>query len=258
MHSGLRPVIAIPISLASKRLPRKAVQDIGGEPLAVRTIKQALKCEAAGSVVAVCDSNEAAEYVSGLCDAIVDNRRGIWCGTKRIAMAMQRTPGLFPAQRSETAAVVNWQVDEPFVKPDDIARLITKINWNQHEKDPVEVCTLVAPFANDIADTQDPNTVKAIIPCWKAKCKDRALVTQFTRQPIHEHAYHHIGVYAFPACSVVKLGTLPQSRRSKREKLEQLTWMDAGVSVHSIKTDAIPLGINTEEDLERAKKMVTG
>ena len=258
MPSGLRPVIAIPISLASKRLPRKALLDISGEPLAVRTIKQALKCDVAVGVVAVCDSHEAAEVAEGLCDVIVDNRRGVWCGTQRIARAMLRTPGLFPAQRSDTAAVINWQVDEPFVHPDDVARLITKINWNQYESKPVEVCTLVAPFRNGPAEIQDPNTVKAIVPSWKEKCDRRGVVTTFTRKPTLEHAYHHVGVYAFSACSVVKLGTLPQSKRSKREKLEQLTWMDAGVSVHSIKTDAIPLGINTEADLERARGMVAG
>ena len=78
--------IAIPVSLNSQRLLRKAMLEIGGERLVVRTVKQALRCEAADNVVVVTDAEEVADVVGGLCRVIVHKLSWIWCGTCRIAI----------------------------------------------------------------------------------------------------------------------------------------------------------------------------
>ena len=68
--------------------------------------------------------------------------------------------------------------------------------------------------------------------------------------------YHHIGLYAYRRAALEKFVKLPQSENEKREKLEQLRALDAGMWIDIAIVDAVPLGVDTPDDLDKARKLL--
>lgn len=242
--------IVIPVSTASERLRNKPLRLIGGEPLVVRTVKQATRCEGAGRVIVVCDCLPVKDAVAGFCDYVVlIDDPGVWCGTHRVALTVGRYPDLFP--KSKWTSIVNWQVDEPFVDPEDVSRLIAVRNSQVYRED---IGTLVCPIEE--SDRSDPDVVKAMVPRWSATAPGTAGITWFTREARRSRAWRHLGVYAFAAPDVAKIGMLSPTKNAKENRLEQLAWEDAGYRLFGVHGHRAEVSVDTEEDLERANELV--
>jgi 3-deoxy-manno-octulosonate cytidylyltransferase (CMP-KDO synthetase) len=148
--------------------------------------------------------------------------------------------------------VVNVQGDLPTIDPHVIAECITPL------ADPaVDIATLVATITREEEKTA-PSVVKLV---GSAVGPGRMRALYFTRAtaPWGEGPlFHHIGLYAYRRRSLERFVRLPPSPLEMREKLEQLRALEAGMRIDATLVDTVPLGVDTPEDLERARAMLSG
>jgi 3-deoxy-manno-octulosonate cytidylyltransferase (CMP-KDO synthetase) len=148
--------------------------------------------------------------------------------------------------------VVNMQGDLPTLAPAAIAAALTPL------ADPaVDIATLAAEIA--LAEERtDPNVVKVV---GTAVAPGRLRALYFTRASApagQGPLYHHIGLYAYRRPALERFVKLPPSPLERREKLEQLRALEAGMRIDVALVDGVPLGVDTPEDLEKARAMLTG
>ena len=155
-----------------------------------------------------------------------------------------------PACRAEI--IVNLQGDLPTLAPADIAAALEPL------ADPgVDIATLAAEIT-DARERTDPNVVK-VVGSPVAPRRLRALYFTRAQAPAGEGPlYHHIGIYAYRRAALARFVSLPASPLEQREKLEQLRALEAGMRIDVTVVDAVPLGVDTEADLTRARELIGG
>jgi 3-deoxy-manno-octulosonate cytidylyltransferase (CMP-KDO synthetase) len=238
-------LVLIPARLAATRLPGKPLADINGTPMIVHVVRRA-QAAGIGEVVVATDSEPVATAVEKAGGRAVMTRPDHPSGSDRIHEALME---LDPERR--IAIVVNVQGDLPAIAPADIKAALDPL------ADPaVDIATLAAAIA-DRAELTNPNVVKAI---GDEIAPRRLRARTFTRAdasgpPPH---YHHIGLYAYRRAALEKFVALPQSASERREKLEQLRALDANMRIDVAIVDGVPLGVDTAEDLEKARAMLRG
>jgi 3-deoxy-manno-octulosonate cytidylyltransferase (CMP-KDO synthetase) len=237
-------LVVIPARMASTRLPGKPLADIAGEPMIVHVMRRAQAAEI-GPVVIATDSEVIAACVEKAGGRAVMTRADHASGSDRIFEALQAAD---PERRAEI--VVNVQGDLPTLAPSDVAAAIEPL------ADPaVDIGTLAAEITRADERT-NPNVVKVVGTPIGAK---RLRALYFTRATAPWGAgalYHHIGLYAYRRAALARFVGLPPSALEQREKLEQLRALEAGMRVDVTVVDSVPLGVDTPEDLERAREML--
>ena len=237
-------LVVIPARMASTRLPGKPLADIAGEPMIVHVMRRAQAAEI-GPVVIATDSEVIAACVEKAGGRAVMTRADHASGSDRIFEALQAAD---PERRAEI--VVNVQGDLPTLSPSDVAAAIEPL------ADPaVDIGTLAAEITRADERT-NPNVVKVVGTPIGAK---RLRALYFTRATAPWGAgalYHHIGLYAYRRAALARFIGLPPSALEQREKLEQLRALEAGMRVDVTVVDSVPLGVDTPEDLERAREML--
>jgi 3-deoxy-manno-octulosonate cytidylyltransferase (CMP-KDO synthetase) len=167
-------------------------------------------------------------------------------GSDRIFEALQ---ALDPEHRFEI--VVNVQGDLPTIDPADIRAALVPL------ADPaVDIATLAAVIT-DPAERSNPNVVKAI---GTEVAPGRLRAVTFTRADATGPGphYHHIGLYAYRRAALARFVKLPPSANEQREKLEQLRALDAGMRIDAAIVKSVPLGVDTPEELAKARTMLAG
>ncbi|MGN1281245.1 MAG: 3-deoxy-manno-octulosonate cytidylyltransferase [Succinivibrio sp.] len=246
-------IVAIPARFASTRFPGKPLVLVGGVPMIKRVCTQALKSDAS-MVVACIDDPRVESALEGMDRVrICMTSTDCSCGTDRLAQMIEKM------QISEDTIVVNVQGDEPLINPEHIRQVATLL-----ENSSCDMSTLCFKIDN-LKDVFDPNCVKVVFDA-----NNRAMY--FSRAPIpyerdnfkkesiseleHEH-YHHIGIYAYRAGTVLKYSRMPLSSLEKAESLEQLRLMQNGMSIAVGVTEQPPeTGVDTPEDLERINRIL--
>jgi len=239
-------LILIPARMAATRLPGKPLADIAGEPMIVHVLRRALAAEL-GPVVVATDSAEVAAIVDKAGGRAVLTRADHASGSDRIFEALGKADS-----QSRAKIVVNLQGDLPTISPAAIAAALGPLN------DPaVDIATLAAEIKVP-EERANPNVVK-VVGTPVAPSRLRALYfTRATAPSGDGPLYHHIGLYAYRRAALERFVTLPLSPLERREKLEQLRALEAGMRIDVAIVDAVPLGVDTREDLERARAMLTG
>jgi 3-deoxy-manno-octulosonate cytidylyltransferase (CMP-KDO synthetase) len=239
-----RALVVIPARLGSTRLPNKVLADIAGEPMIVHVWRRAMEA-AIGRVVVACDAEAIAAAVRAAGGDAVMTRADHPSGSDRVFEAIGRVD----ASR-ECDVIVNVQGDLPTVSPETIRACFAPL------QDPaVDVATLATEIREDVERTQ-PSVVKVI---GSPVGPDRMRALYFTRAtaPWGEGPlYHHIGLYAFRRTALERFVALPPSTLELREKLEQLRLLEAGMRIDVAIVDDVPLGVDTPEDLERARAVL--
>ena len=238
-------IILIPARMASTRLPGKPLADIGGVPMIVQVLRRALEAKIGEAVVAT-DSEAVQTAVEKSGGRAVMTRGDHPSGSDRIFEALQ---AIDPEGRFDT--VVNVQGDLPTVDPADIRASLGPL------ADPaVDIATLAAVIS-DAAERSNPNVVKVSGSFVKP---GRMHATTFTRADATGAGphYHHIGLYAYRRAALTRYVKLPPSANEQRERLEQLRALDAGMRIDVAIVDSVPLGVDTPEDLEKARRMLAG
>jgi 3-deoxy-manno-octulosonate cytidylyltransferase (CMP-KDO synthetase) len=237
-------LVVIPARLASTRLPGKPLADIAGEPMIVHVMRRA-QAAAVGPVVIATDSEAIAACVEKADGRAVMTRADHVSGSDRIFEALQAVD---PEGRAEV--IVNVQGDLPMLAPADIAAAIAPLT------DPaVDIGTLAAQIVRD-DERSNPNVVK-VVGTPIAPRRLRALYfTRATAPSGDGPLYHHIGLYAYRRAALARFVALPPSPLEQREKLEQLRALEAGMRIDVSLVDSVPLGVDTPEDLERAREIL--
>jgi 3-deoxy-manno-octulosonate cytidylyltransferase (CMP-KDO synthetase) len=237
-------VVLIPARLRATRLPDKPLLEIDGVPMIVHVWRRA--CEAAvGPVVVACAEPAIAEAVAAYGGESVLTDPDLPSGTDRIFQALGR---IDPQRRF--ARVINLQGDLPTLDPAAIRSVLAPLDQLGTDMGTLAVAT------EDPLEKADPNVVKAIIAFDPARPRlGRALYfTRATAPSGDGPLYHHIGIYAFGREALERFATLPPSPLERRERLEQLRALEAGLSIGVALVDTNPLGVDTPDDLERARK----
>jgi 3-deoxy-manno-octulosonate cytidylyltransferase (CMP-KDO synthetase) len=240
----MNPVVIIPARLASTRLPNKPLAEIGGVPMIVRVWAQAMQA-GVGPVVVAAAEEEIADAVERAGGHTVMTHPDLPSGSDRIFAALQ---GLDPMGKYDT--VINLQGDLPAVDPAQIRAAAQALPG-------FDIATLAAPITDE-ADRANPAVVKAVVAWEPDGRKGKALYFSRATVPTGpgDHFYH-VGIYAYTRAALARFVELPPSPLERREKLEQLRALEAGMSIAVARVDAVPLSVDTPEDLEYARKMMS-
>ena len=238
------PIVLIPARLAATRLPEKPLAEIAGEPMIVHVWRRAVEA-GIGPVAVATESPAIAEAVARAGGEAVLTRPDHPSGSDRVFEAAER---LDPQRRHDV--VVNVQGDLPTVDPRAIAAAVAPL------ADPaVDVATLAAVITRP-EEEEEPSVVK-LVGSEVAPGRLRALYFTRARAPFGEGPlYHHIGLYAYRRPALERFVGLPPSGLERRERLEQLRALEAGMRIDAVVVDDVPLGVDTPADLERARALM--
>jgi 3-deoxy-manno-octulosonate cytidylyltransferase (CMP-KDO synthetase) len=239
------PLLVIPARLGSTRLPDKPLADIHGEPMIVHVWRRAMEA-AIGPVLVACAEEAIVDAVSRAGGRAMLTRADHPSGSDRIHEAVAR---LDP--EGDFDAIINVQGDLPTIDPEAIRAALAAL------ADPeVDIATLAAVII-DPADGENPNIVKAVTAIDPATGIGRALYFSRAAVPTGEGPlYHHIGLYAYRRAALDRFVKLPPGRLERRERLEQLRALENGMRIAVALVEDVPLGVDTAEDLERARLLL--
>jgi 3-deoxy-manno-octulosonate cytidylyltransferase (CMP-KDO synthetase) len=239
-------LVLIPARMAATRLPGKPLADIAGLPMITHVVRRA-EAAAIGPVVVATDSDVIAGAVAHYGGRAVMTRSDHPSGSDRIFEALE---ALDPERAARI--VVNVQGDLPSLAPEAIRVALGPL------ADPaVDIATLAAEITRPEERT-DPNVVK-VVGSPVASNRLRALYfTRATAPAGDGPLYHHIGLYAYRREALARFVALPPSPLERREKLEQLRALEAGMRIDVAIVDTVPLGVDTPADLEAARAMLGG
>ena len=238
-------LVLIPARMASTRLPGKPLADIAGRPMIVHVARRAAEA-GLGRVVIATDTQAVAETVRTHGFEAVMTRGDHESGSDRIFEALA---ALDPERRVET--IVNVQGDLPTVDP-----AIIEAALRPFEEPSVDIATLGVEIAEEQEKT-NPNVVK-IVGSPLSPTRLRALYFTRATAPWGEGPlYHHIGLYAYRRAALERFVTLKSSPLERRERLEQLRALEAGMRIDVDVVQSVPLGVDTPADLERARQILS-
>ena len=236
-------IILIPARMASTRLPGKPLIDINGLPMIVHVLRRA-EAAGIGEAVVATDSEAIQTAVEKSGGRAVMTRGDHVSGSDRIYEALE---ALDPEHRVDL--VVNVQGDLPTIDPADIRAALGPLSDRN-----VDIATLAAVITDD-TERSNPNVVKV---SGAMIAPDRFHATTFTRADATGPGphYHHIGLYAYRRAALARFVALPPSANEQRERLEQLRALDAGMRIDAAIVKGVPLGVDTPEELAKARKML--
>jgi 3-deoxy-manno-octulosonate cytidylyltransferase (CMP-KDO synthetase) len=241
----VNPIVIIPARMASTRLPGKPLADIAGEPMIVRVWRQAMAADV-GPVVVAAAEREIAEAIEQAGGQAVLTAPDLPSGSDRAFEALKL---IDPHESYDT--IVNLQGDLPAVDPKCIRAVVDVLAPTG-----ADIATLAAEIDNE-ADYDNPSVVKPVVSWDTTGMRGRALYFTRARAPAGDGPlYHHIGIYAFTRAALARFVTLEPSPLEKREKLEQLRALEAGMHIAVARVPHVPLSVDTPEDLERARKLL--
>ena len=237
-------LVLIPARMASTRLPGKPLADIAGEPMIVHVMRRA-QAAAVGPVVVATDSEAIAACVEKAGGRALMTRADHVSGSDRIFEALAAAD-----PEGSADIIVNVQGDLPTLAPSDVAAALAPL------ADPaVDIGTLAAEIS-EAQERANPNVVK-VVGSPVAPGRLRALYFTRATAPSGEGPlYHHIGLYAYRRAALARFVGLPPSPLERREKLEQLRALEAGMRIDVSVVARVPLGVDTPDDLERARALL--
>lgn len=234
----MHPIVLIPARYGATRLPGKPLAEIAGKPMIVRVWEQAVAAQV-GPVAVATDTDSVARAIEAAGGTAVLTRGDHASGSDRIHEALHI---LDPQGKHDV--ILNVQGDMPTLDPAIIREALAPLS------DPaVDIATLAAEIRDD-NERDDPAVVKAVISSGHALYFTRA------RAPYGDGPlYHHIGLYAYRREALERFVMLPPSPLERREKLEQLRALEAGMRIAVRVVNTVPLGVDTPETLEKARKL---
>jgi 3-deoxy-manno-octulosonate cytidylyltransferase (CMP-KDO synthetase) len=241
----MNPIIVIPARMASTRLPGKPLADINGKPMILRMLDIGRKA-GIGPVAVACGDPEIADVVRAAGGRAILTDPNIPNGSDRVHAALTE---LDPGRTHDV--VVNLQGDFPTLDPEGLRLVVTPL------ADPhVDIGTLVVPIRDEIEATT-VSFVKAA--CAFKDGQSIAPALYFSRQAIPwglGPRWHHVGIYAYRRTALDRYVSLPPSPLEQREQLEQLRALEDGMRISCVRMEHGPFGVDTSEDLERARAIL--
>ena len=239
-----KTLVLIPARMASTRLPGKPLADIAGLPMIVQVARRAAAADVGRVVVAVDDQAVFDAVVAAGFEAVM-TRVDHQSGSDRIYEALTKSD---PDGHAEI--VINVQGDLPTIDPQTIRAALRPL-----ENAETDIATLTTEIRDEHEKT-NPNVVK-VVGSPISESRLRALYfTRATAPHGNGPLYHHIGLYAYRRKALEAFVALKPSTLEKRESLEQLRALEAGMRIDAEIVDTVPLGVDTPADLEKARAML--
>jgi 3-deoxy-manno-octulosonate cytidylyltransferase (CMP-KDO synthetase) len=236
----MKAIAVIPARLASTRLPRKMLRQIAGQTLLARVYQGVRSSPLLDDVIVATDSNE----IIQLC------RRHGW--NARMTSAAHRSGTERVREISDSVAAdvyLNIQGDEPLTRAEHIAALLDLMRDSS-----VHVGTLMTTATAE--DVNNPNAVKVVTDAaGRALYFSRATIP-YDRDGASPAYYKHLGFYAYRKATLDRFCALSESSLERSERLEQLRFLENGISIHVAETPYDTVGVDTEEDLLRVEKIL--
>jgi 3-deoxy-manno-octulosonate cytidylyltransferase (CMP-KDO synthetase) len=236
----MKAIAVIPARLASTRLPRKMLREIAGKPL-IGVVYEAVRASTLLADVIVATDSEEILRVCG--------EHG-WKARMTSAAHRSGTERVHEISNREAAEVyINVQGDEPLTRPEHMAALLEVM-----QNPDAQVGTVMTPAAE--VDIQNPNAVKVVSDLnGRALYFSRATIP-FDRDATRPRYFKHLGLYAYRKPALDRFVTLPESSLEKSERLEQLRFLENGISIYVGETPYDSVGVDTEEDLQRVIELL--
>jgi 3-deoxy-manno-octulosonate cytidylyltransferase (CMP-KDO synthetase) len=237
-------LVLIPARMSASRLPGKPLADIAGTPMIVHVLRRA---EAAnlGPVVVATDSLEIEAAVKAAGGRAVMTRADHPTGSDRIQEAADLVDPGHAYDR-----IVNVQGDLPTIEPGVVRAAADLLD------DPaVDIGTLTAVITRH-EEITNPNVVKVVGTPLSPRRLRALYFTRATAPTGDGPLYHHIGLYAYRRAALERFVRLPPAPLETRERLEQLRALENGMRIDVAVVEAVPLGVDTPADLERARALI--
>jgi len=241
-----RTLVLIPARMASTRLPGKPLADIGGLPMIVQVARRAQEANVGRIIVAV-DHHDIRDAVASAGFDVVMTGEDHQSGSDRIFEAVQKAD---PEGRAEV--IVNVQGDLPTIEPEAVRAALRPLDNPE-----ADIATLTVEITDEQEKT-NPNVVK-VVGSPLSDTRLRALYFTRATAPYGKGPlYHHIGLYAYRRKALERFVSLGPSVLERRESLEQLRALEAGMRIDVEIVDSVPLGVDTPADLEKARAILAG
>jgi 3-deoxy-manno-octulosonate cytidylyltransferase (CMP-KDO synthetase) len=236
----MRVVAVIPARLASTRLPRKMLREVGGQPLIGRVYEAVRSSPQLADVIVATDSDE----IIAVC------RQNGWKARLTSAAHRSGTERVHEIAQSVAADIyLNVQGDEPLTRSEHIAALIAVM-----QDASVQVGTLMTPAAT--VDIDNPSAVKVVTDsAGRALYFSRATIP-YNRDGGKPEYFKHLGFYAYRKPALDRFVALPESSLERSERLEQLRFLENGIPIYVAQTPHDTVGVDTEEDLHRVEDIL--
>lgn len=238
-------IAVIPARYEASRFPGKLMQDLNGKTVIRRTYEAAVNTKLFDEVYVVTDSDLIFSEITNFGGIAIKSKKKHECGSDRIAEAVEDI---------EVDIVVNVQGDEPLIDKESLQKLLQVFKNDPDKK--IDLASLKTPL-QESDEITNPNNVKVITN------KDN-LALYFSRFPLPYPRdtnsgvtyFKHIGVYAFRKQALMDFYKLPMLKLEATEKIECIRYLEYGKSIMMVETDFRGIGIDTPEDLEKARKLV--
>lgn len=239
----MKIIAMIPARYSASRFPGKLMKDLGGKTVILRTFEAALSTNLFDEVYVVTDSEIIQKNISDAGGNVIMSKTVHQCGSDRIAEAVEFL---------DADIVINVQGDEPFIDKTSLSQLIEVFKEDVNKE--IDLASLKVEITNQ-EDIENPNNVKVITDINNLAIYFSRSVVPFHRdKDISVKYYKHKGVYAFRKQALLDFYNTPMTPLEASEKIEAIRYQEIGKKIKMIETDAEAIGIDTPEDLEKAKK----
>ncbi|QNM86676.1 3-deoxy-manno-octulosonate cytidylyltransferase [Polaribacter pectinis] len=239
----MKIIAMIPARYSASRFPGKLMKDLGGKSVILRTYEAALNTNLFDDVYVVTDSDIIFNVISNAGGKAIMSKKEHECGSDRIAEAVENI---------DADIVINVQGDEPFIDEISLSKLIDV--FKNDAKKEIDLASLKVQITNK-EDVENPNNVKVITDIDNlAIYFSRSVIPYHRDKEINVKYYKHKGVYAFRKQALLDFYNTPITPLEASEKIEAIRYQEIGKKIKMVETDVEAVGIDTPEDLEKAKK----
>ena len=241
----MKIIAVIPARYASTRFPAKLMQDLGGKTVILRTYEAAQQSHLFDDVFVVTDSDLIFDEIVSNGGKAIRSIKEHESGSDRIAEAVENL---------EVDIVVNVQGDEPFINTLALEKLIAVYKNDTDKK--VDLASLMCEIKEE-DEINNPNNVKVVVDQnGFALYFSRSVIPYPREKNVGVRYMQHIGIYAFRKQALLDFYNLPMKSLEASEKLEQLRYLEFGKRIKMVETTAKSIGIDTPEDLEKARRLL--
>jgi len=233
----------IPARLASTRFPRKVLRDLVGRPMLWHVYERARQAPQLDDVLVATDSDEVMETCRGLNIPAIMTSADHPSGTDRIWEV---------AQGRAADVYVNIQGDEPLITPEHIGKLVAP--FTEHPE--TQVTTLMIRATEDELASRTVN--KVVVDAMSRALYFSKFPIPYDRDGVGAIRYKHMGLYAYRPHALDLFHRLPPSTLERIEGLEQLRFLEHGLSIVVVETDQPTIGVDTEADLHAVEAILRG
>ncbi|MES2544180.1 MAG: 3-deoxy-manno-octulosonate cytidylyltransferase [Bacteroidota bacterium] len=241
----MKIIAVIPARYASTRFPAKLMQDLGGKTVITRTYEAAISTKLFDDVFVVTDSELIFDEIVSNGGKAIMSIKEHESGSDRIAEAVENL---------DVDIVVNVQGDEPFINAEPLEKVIEVFKNDLDKK--VDLASLMVEI-KDLEEINNANNVKVVVDQNNFALYFSRSVIPYPREVnVGVRYMKHIGIYAFRKQALLDFYSLPMKSLEASEKLEQLRYLEFGKRIKMVETTHVGIGIDTLEDLEKARRMI--